>query len=233
MRKTNLLIGTLALGLGVILGVVGFAIALNPNSPTSIFYKLTGNANTNTNANATQTVASAVQPSDSTMPNTADANNLNQDLGTANSANDSSPANSTNNNPAVPAQLAQQIIADYKQDIGLFFDAWKSKDIATFKTTLAKAYAGDLFQKHAQRAEAFLNQGIGLDVSKITFNQVNVEQADSNTATLQADYNYVATDYNLTDSTPVGETHEQSVHVRANLVKIDSRWLITGETTLN
>jgi len=46
------------------------------------------------------------------------------------------------------------------------------------------------------------------------------------------DYRYTAKDYNLTDGATVGEEHEQIVQVRVNLVKQNSRWLITGESTI-
>jgi len=128
--------------------------------------------------------------------------------------------------------LAQQIITDYKQNIGIFFGAWKSTDMDTFRLKLAKAYTGDLFEKHARRAEEYLVQGIGLDVSQIIFDQVDVESVSENAATLRVDYRYTAKDYNLTDGATVGEEHEQIVQVRVNLVKQNSRWLITGESTI-
>lgn len=128
--------------------------------------------------------------------------------------------------------MAQQVITDYKQNIGIFFGAWKSTDMASFRLKLAKAYTGDLFEKHARRAEEYLVQGIGLDVSRIVFDQVDVESVTENTATLRVDYRYTARDYNLTDGTAVGEEHEQIVQVRVNLVKQNSRWVITGESTI-
>lgn len=207
MRKMNLLFGALALGLGVIVGTAGVTLLVNASSPGSYISKLRGQDNV-------QTVASVVN--DSTQ-NPTSLNPLQDDL----SANSDTILNQTH----------QQIVADYKQDIGIFFGAWKSADMNTFRLTLAKAYTGELFEKHAQRAEEFLVQGIGIDVTKITFDQVDVESADANTATLRVEYRYRARDYSLADGTPFGEEHEQTVQVRVNLLKQNSRWLITGESS--
>lgn len=136
-------------------------------------------------------------------------------------------------NPPVSPQTAEKIIADYKQDIGVFFNAWKSPDAQSFRTKLATGYTGDILDKHVSQAEPFLAQGLGVDVTRIDFDRVVVEEADNNTATLQADYRYSARDYSLADAAPTGDDHDQTVHTRVNLVKINSRWLVTGETILN
>ncbi|AFM43296.1 hypothetical protein Desaci_4453 [Desulfosporosinus acidiphilus SJ4] len=148
------------------------------------------------------------------------------------SAGQNGDAQSIAKGNSVTDALKEQIIADYKQDIGTFFDAWKSVDIDTFRLKLAKAYTGEIFEKHARRAEEYLVQGIGLDVTSINFDRVDVESADNNTATLRVDYRYTAKDYNITEGVPVGEEHEQNVHVRVNLMKMNSHWMITGESSL-
>jgi len=216
MRKTSYLFGALALGLGVLVGTLGMSLLTNSSSPASFISKLRGQ-------DKIQTVSGAISDVEKSTPSL----NTETDSKTDNNATlDKGKLDPTTN------LAAQQIITDYKQDIGIFFGAWKSPDMATFRTKLAKAYTGELFEKHARRAEEFLVQGIGLDVSQITFDQVNIESADDNTATLLVNYRYTAKDYNLTDSAPVGEEHEQIVHVRVNLMKQNSRWLITGESVI-
>ena len=216
MRKMNLLFGALALGLGVIVGTLGVSVIMNPTSPGSFISKLRGQDNV-------QTVAGVVNNSTETPPI---LNPVRDDLIGTN-------AYLYNANPdSILNQAEQQIIADYKQDIGIFFGAWKSTDINAFRLKLAKAYTGELLEKHARRAEQFLGQGVGLNVTQITFDQVDVESADLNTATLRVDYRYKARDYSLADGASFGEEHEQTVQVRVNLLKQNSRWLITGESSI-
>ncbi|AET70720.1 hypothetical protein Desor_5342 [Desulfosporosinus orientis DSM 765] len=207
MRKLNYLFGALALGVGVLVGTVGVSLMTNSSSPVSFISKLRGQ-------DKIQTVSGTVSGPLATPPSTEPPQVGLDDSGTEDE------------------KLAQQVIADYKQDIGIFFGAWKSTDMETFRQRLAKAYTGDLFEKHAHRAEEYLVQGIGLEVSKIVFDQVDVESVSENAATLRVDYRYTARDYNLTDRTAVGEEHEQIVQARVNLVKQNSRWLITGESTI-
>ena len=216
MRKMNLLFGALALGLGIIVGTLGVSLLTNPSSPGSFIPKLHGQDHV-------QTVTGEVNDSTQTPP-VLDTGQ--DDLSETNAALDSAIPDSILN------QAEQQIVADYKQDIGIFFGAWKSADMDTFRLKLAKAYTGELFEKHARRAEKFLVQGIGLDVTQITFDQVAVEGADANTATLRADYRYKARDYSLADRASFGEEHEQTVQVRVNLLKQNSRWMITGENSI-
>lgn len=212
MRKMNLLFGALVLGLGVIVGTLGVSLLTNPSSPGSFISKLRGQ-------DSVQTVTAGVNDSTQTPP-------VQDDLSATNAA-------LYNANPdSILNQAEQPIVADYKQDIGIFFGAWKSADMETFRLKLAKAYTGELFEKHARRAEEFLVQGVGLDVSQITFDQVDVESADANTATLRADYRYKARDYSLADGASFGEEHEQTVQVRVNLLKQNSRWMITGENSI-
>lgn len=216
MRKMNLLFGALALGLGVIVGTLGVSLLTNPSSPGSFISKLRGQDNV-------QTVTGVVNDSTKTPPF---LNTVQDDLSETNAALYSANPDSILN------QAEQQIVADYKQDIGIFFGAWKSADMNTFRLKLAKAYTGELFEKHARRAEEFLVQGIGLDVTQITFDKVDVESVDANTATLRVDYRYKARDYSLADGASFGEEHEQTVQVRVNLLKQNSRWMITGESSI-
>ncbi|MHB8073905.1 hypothetical protein [Desulfosporosinus fructosivorans] len=216
MRKMNLLFGAIALGLGVIVGTLGVSILANPGSPGSFISKLRGEE-------SIQTVTGAVNDSTQTLPS---LDMVQDHLSETNAA-------LYNANPdTVLDQAEQQIVADYKQDIGIFFGAWKSADINTFRLKLAKAYTGELLEKHARRAEEFLAQGVGLNVTQITFDQIDLESADANTATLRVDYRYKARDYNLADGTSIGEDHEQIVQVRVNLLKQNTRWLITGENSI-
>lgn len=211
MRKMKLLIGALGLGVGIIVGTLGVSLLSDPSSPGSFISKIRGQ-------DSIQTVAGAA--TDATQ------NNPVKDALTA--TNDALYANPD----SVSSQVQQQIVSDYKQNIGIFFGAWKSADIDTFRLKLAKAYTGELFEKHALRAKEFLELGIGLDVTEITFDQVDVESANLNTATIRVDYRYKARDYNLSDGTNLGEEHEQTVQARVNLLKQNSRWIITGENSI-
>lgn len=222
MRKMNYLIGTLALVLGVLVGTLGVTLFTNSGYPASFISKLRGD-------DKIQPVSGVVNetvtpPSQSTatagLAENVPASELNK--------LEKDDTTSTHNGES---PLAQQVVSDYKQNIGIFFGAWKSTDMASFRQKLAKAYTGELFEKHARRAEKYLVQGIGLDVSQITFDKVDVESIGENTATLRVDYRYTARDYNLADGVAVGDEHEQTVQARVNLVKQNSHWLITGETS--
>lgn len=242
MRKVNYLVGSLALGLGVIVGTLGVSLFTNSNSPASFIAKLRGQDNI-------QTVAGAVQAPGQSNPvgNTAtdglaenssalnSGGQANDSLSLANNGENKDTAalnGQTSSNTIISPQVVQKIITDYKQDIGIFFDAWKSPDMATFRLKLARAYTGELLEKHARRAEEYLVQGVGLDVSQIIFDRVDVENADANTATIRVNYHYTARDYSLADAATVGEAHEQNVQVRVNLLNQNSRWMITGESTV-
>ncbi|HBV86846.1 MAG TPA: hypothetical protein DEF42_09390 [Desulfosporosinus sp.] len=223
MRKMNYLFGAAALGLGVLVGTLGMSLLTNSSSPTSFISKLRGQ-------DKIQTVSGTLSDPVKIPPNTDVVAG-----GTSENENENgSKIPQTNHGTLTDKEslLAQQIITDYKQNIGIFFGAWKSTDMAAFRAKLAKAYTGDLFEKHARRAEEYLVQGIGLDVTQITFDQIDVESVSENAATLRVDYRYTARDYNLTDRAPVGDEHEQIVQVRVNLVKQNSRWMITGESTI-
>lgn len=240
MRKRNYLFGALALGLGIIVGTLGVSLLTNSSSPTSFISKLRGQ-------DKIQTVSGSVSDPAQTPPflNTVPNEALSEKTPVKGGEPDSilnpegqkSDALSLGQNggskdSSALSPLKQQIVTDYKQDIGIFFGAWKSVDMETFRLKLAKAYTGELFEKHARRAEAYLVQGLGLDVSQITFDRVDVENANENTATLRVDYRYTARDYSLADAASVGEEHEQNVHVRVNLLKQNSRWIIVGESAV-
>lgn len=217
MLKKNLIVGALSLGLGVIIGTLGVTLLMNPSSPSSFISKLRAQNNV-------QTVSGAVNDSTQVPPQVQDK--VRDELSTTDDTLENADTDTNND------QANQQIIADYKQDIGIFFEAWKSADINTFRLQLGKAYTGELFEKHARRAEEFLVRGVGLDVTQIIFDQVTVESSDTNTATLRADYRYKARDYSLADKAPFGEEYEQTVQVRVNLIKLNSRWMITGENSI-
>ncbi|WP_240983419.1 hypothetical protein [Acididesulfobacillus acetoxydans] len=131
-----------------------------------------------------------------------------------------------------PSAGTQAIIADYKQDIGILFDAWKCQNVKAFKAELAKGYAGPVLENHVKQAEPYITQGVGLDVQSVTFDSVTVEDANADTATLRADYRYTAGDCSLKNGQATGAPTDHSVHVRVNLVKMNQRWIITGETPL-
>ena len=240
MRKMNYLFGALALGLGVIVGTIGVSLLTNSSSPTSFISKLRGQEKIQT-VSGTVSDPAQTSPFLNTVPNEAlseksaslgvDPDSILNPEGQKNNAL-SLGQNEDSKDSTALSPLKQQIITDYKQDIGIFFGAWKSVDMETFRLKLAKAYTGELFEKHARRAEEYLVQGLGLDVSQITFDRVDVENANENTATLRVDYRYTARDYSLADATSVGEEHEQNVHVRVNLLKQNSRWIITGESVV-
>lgn len=254
MRKINFLIGTGVLLLGMLIGMTAFAVMANPTlQPAALLNRLQGEPAATVVKAGTSDALSESLSTDGTLHAAGFANSAGVDTGADTGAltgdgtgPDTAPdpgalpaegtesglaANQTQP-PAVAAQLAEQIIADYKQDLGIFFDAWRAEDMTQFRTQLATAYVGELFEKHARRAEPYLVQGIGLEVSAINFDNVTVESATDTTATVRADYRYTAQDYSLALGEAVGYPHEHSVHVRANLIKLNGHWLVTGETIL-
>lgn len=131
------------------------------------------------------------------------------------------------------AQAEQEkIISDYKLALGILFEAWKSPDIATFRSKINTAYTGDILEKHCARAEQYIAKGTGLYVTKVSFDHVKIESADNNSATLTASYRYTVKDYHLTEKQPVGAEQNHFIELRVNLVKINAQWLITGETVI-
>ncbi|NLP43245.1 MAG: hypothetical protein GX351_01320 [Peptococcaceae bacterium] len=126
----------------------------------------------------------------------------------------------------------ERIIADYKQGVGILFDAWKAKNMDSFREMLADVYIGEILENHAAKAEKFIPRGLGLEVTGVIFDHIEVEAGNKHSATVKAIYRYKVRDYDLNEEYPIGEEIEHFVHVRANLVKMDSRWLITGETVI-
>jgi hypothetical protein len=248
MRKSNWLVGSIALGIGLVIGIVGYALAITPVDGDSQLVNFWGNKQAQTVTGSLQdssptTASDALNPTPETNSSSSiDPNGLDNTTteglpGSASGEGTSIPSGVTGsasspNSNGVPTELAQSIIADYKQDIGLFFEAWKSTEMISFRSKLMKAYTGDLYEKHARQAEPFIAQGIGMDISDIRFEEVTVESATANAATLTATYQYVAQDYDLGEQAPIGEKKEHQVKVRANLIKDSSRWLITGETLI-
>lgn len=246
MRKINWLIISAALGLGMVIGIVGFTAANSPVVGTTLlttFGMNKGNQAVNgvqpanpptavNSENATNTDASKQTPNGNAnplLPASASGE------GTAAGESDSTTQEQTSGltQPSnLSSELTQKITSDYKQDIGYFFGAWQCTDMVKFREQCAKAYVGDLYEKHARQAEPFITQGVGLEVRDIRFDNIQVESATPNAATLEATYRYVAQDYNLGEQVPEGETTEHLVHVRVNLIQTNSRWLISGETAL-
>jgi hypothetical protein len=238
MLKKNWLISSIALGIGMVIGGFGYALASTPvdgDSRLVSFWNkeaqpVTGTMqNSEENSDLTSEMSPDLQyptdplnPLDPGYPGSASGEG---ELTESEVATGTPPQNN-----AVADELAQKIVADYKQDIGLFFEAWKSPEMVSFRSKLAKAYKGDLYEKHARQAENFIVQGVGLEVSGIRFERVNVESATNTAATLTAQYSYVAQDYSIGEQAPVGEKTEHTVNVRVNLIKENSRWMITGET---
>lgn len=222
MRKINWLVGSVALGLGMVIGIVGYAMATTPATGNSFLTKFGV-------GKGTQAVSNMAKPADSTVAaipgNATDSAQLNPstDLNANSLERDST---------VIDEGLSQKISNDYKQNIGYFFDAWQSADMVKFRDTLAKAYVGDLYEKHARKAEGYIIQGIGLAVSDIRFDKINLESATATAATLEAIYHYTAQDYNLGEQTPQGEKTEHLVHVRVNLILANGHWMISGETPL-
>ncbi|MDD2233812.1 MAG: hypothetical protein PHZ11_03350 [Desulfitobacteriaceae bacterium] len=211
MRKRKWLVGLITIILGITVGMLGFSFA-NPTYTGSLIAKLVGKNNVQTlAANTESTEHSSQETSESNLSGTETNNQQDTEIS---------------------QQLRQKIIADYKQDVGIFFDAWKCPDLPGFRVKLASGYTGEILEKHAGRAEPYFSQGIGLDVIKIDFDQIVIEKADKSTATLRVDYRYTATDFDLKKASPIGEAHEQNVHARVNLINVNSRWLITGESCL-
>lgn len=239
MRKMNWLIGSIALGVGLVIGVFGYALATTPVDGDSRLVSFLGDKNLPLNLEGGTSQDPSYSANSPNPYNPLDPSGNSQDgsLGYPSSASgEGTVANpdgtAPNMNSNVQADLAQKIIADYKQDVGFFFEAWKSPEMVSFRSKLAKAYKGDLYEKHARQAENFIIQGIGIEASEIYFERINVESATANAATLTAQYRYVAQDYSIADQAPYGQKTEHTVNVRVNLVKENSRWLITGETEI-
>src|SRR5665648_1301060 len=139
MRRMKLLIGALGLGLGVIVGTLGVSLLSDPSSPGSFISKIRGQ-------DSIQTVAGA----------TTDSTSLNPVKDALSATND---ALYNGNADLISSQIEQQIVSDYKQDIGIFFGAWKSADMDTFRLKLAKAYTCLLYTSDAADEEDSVDLG--------------------------------------------------------------------------
>lgn len=236
MRKIDWIVGSVALCLGLVIGIIGYAVATTPATGNSLLTKIGV-------GNEAQTAITTI-PENSTDPIVV---NPNQDLegnplapaeeslageGEIDSTVDDNANNSDQSDSSIDKVLSQKITNDYKQNIGYFFGAWQATDMVKFRNQLAKAYVGELYEKHARKAEGFITQGIGLEVSDIFFDEIKVESATANAATLEATYRYVAQDYNLGEQITEGEATEHLVHVRVNLILSGGHWMISGETPL-
>lgn len=231
MRKMYLLIGSVALGVGLVIGVVGHALATTPadGNPRLAFWNkdsqsTTGNIGGMLNDSTSGSALSPNNPDNGLNP----LHPYSPEEEVLDPA-ELEPGKATND---VPEDLAQAILADYKLNVATLFEAWKSPDMIAFRAKLAEAYTGELYEKHARQAEPFIAQGVGMEVSSIRFDELKVDSAASTSATLTAVYSYVAQDYDIGNQMTLGESTKHQVKVRANLVKKDTRWLITGETLL-
>ncbi len=230
MRKRNWFVAILTLVLGITVGMLGFFVA-NPTSAESLITKVRGKTPAQTLANVSQDSNQGLN--ETNMSNVGTEVYQSLDLKSSSIGNSDSATNtSSGTNEKIPQQLAVQIITDYKQDVGILFDAWKSTEMSAFRAKLATGYTGSILEKHANQAEPYLLQGVGLDVIRIDFDQVTLEKADKSTATLLADYRYIASDYSFENAAPAGEANEHNVNLRVNLIYVDSRWLITGESSI-
>lgn len=221
MRKTYWLLMALTFCLGVALGVFGhiyWGTALQPgvNQPTEM-------------ENATKVDALKADASQYILP---DPTIKGHDAGISSLIEANSGMDKEENQIALSKTDQDKIISDYKQALGILFDAWKVKDMPAFRSSIASAYTGEIMENHILKAEKFLPRGIGLYVSEVSFDDVDIESADKYSATVNAIYRYTVRDYDLDEEYPFGEEFSHFVHVRANLVKIDSRWMITGETVI-
>ncbi|MEA4901460.1 hypothetical protein [Desulfitobacterium sp.] len=222
MRKINWLVGSVALCLGLVIGIVGHAVATTPATGSSILTKLGVDNESQATAINSENVLNSVKQS----PNADQKDSLlTPPEGVLAGANET--------DSTVEKERTEKIISDYKQNIGYFFGAWQSTDMTNFRNQLAKAYIGEIYEKHARNAESFIIQGIGLAVSDIRFDEIKVESATANSATLEATYRYAAQDYDLGEQMPQGEKTEHLVHVRVNLILSNGHWLISGETLLS
>jgi len=172
-----------------------------------------------------------VSPAQNILPGQSDTTGQIDSTGNNGTAGETGSAGDSQANSLDQAEK-DKIIADYKQAVGILFDAWKVKDIDSFRTVLARAYTGEIMESHVKKAEKYLKNGVGLYVSKVDFDTVDVQSADKYSATVDAVYRYTVRDYDLDEKYPYGEEINHFVHVRVNLVKLDSKWLITSETVV-
>ncbi|NLI92276.1 MAG: hypothetical protein GX434_08755 [Peptococcaceae bacterium] len=222
MRKTYWLLTILIFCLGIVLGVFGH------------MYWGTAFPQPGINQPAEKDNATKVGAMSGTDSGNAllDSSGNSSDVSIGNLKRQESEKDQSGTQVALTKTEQDKVISDYKQALGILFDAWKAKDISAFRSKIAVAYTGEIMENHIRKAEKFIPKGIGLEVSEIKFDHVEIESADKYSATINAIYRYTSRDYDLDEEYPVGEQFNHFVHVRANLVRIDSSWLITGETVL-
>jgi hypothetical protein len=122
-----------------------------------------------------------------------------------------------------------KIVDDYKLSLALLFEAWRSPDMETFEKKLLGGYAGDIKDRHADRAQAYISSGKGLYVDDLKFDAVRIESANASAAILMASYTYTARDFDLDRTQAYGQKVDHQVHVRVDLITIGDRWMISGE----
>lgn len=220
MRKTYWFLTVSVFFLGILVGVAGYIVWETSIQPGTHYQD---------KDNATKIDASQYQ-----IPNPSIKSH---DLGLSNlDENELVPNNGQEGKDLKDSELSTaeqgKIISDYKQNLGILFDAWKAEDISIFKERIAEAYTGQLMENHIKKAEEFISGGVGLYIDEVSFDDIRIETADKYSATIKAIYRYTVRDYNLAEASPYGEEYKHFVHVRANLIKMDSRWLITGETAI-
>lgn len=217
MRKTYWFLTVSVFFLGILVGVAGYIVWETSIQPGTHYQD---------KDNATKIDASQYQiPDPSIDSHDLGLGNLNENTMLQNNHQEKDESELT-------AVEQEKIITDYKQNLGILFDAWKAEDISAFKERIAEAYTGKLMETHIQKAEKFLPNGVGLYIDEVSFDDIRIETADKHSATIKAIYRYTVRDYNITEKSPYGEEFKHFVHVRANLIKTDSRWLITGETAI-
>ncbi len=220
MRKTYWLLTILIFCLGIALGFVGHMYLGSSIQP---------GVNQPEKENAAKVNAMKADIPKYELP---DPNIKGHDAGIGSLTGDNSVSDQDKNSIAISITEQDRIVSDYKQALGILFDAWKVKDMPTFRSTIGSAYTGEIMESHIRKAEKYISKGIGLYVSDVSFDDVDIESADKYSATVNAIYRYTVSDFDLDEEYPVGEKFEHFVHVRANLVKIDSKWMITGETVI-
>jgi len=194
MRKTYWLLTVLVFCLGVVLGVFGhmyYGTALQPgvNQPEK------ENA---TKVDAPKTDTPVIDISKYPLP---DPTIIGNDAGIG-SIDLTDQGGDQKEQITLSKTEQEKIISDYKQALGILFDAWKVKDLPTFRTTIASAYTGEIMESHIKKAEAFLPKGIGIYVKEVTFDDVDIESADKYSATVNAIYRYTVKDYDIDEQYP-------------------------------
>ena len=125
-----------------------------------------------------------------------------------------------------------KIVGDYKMSLAILFEAWRAPDMQAFERKISGAYTGDLKDRHLDRAHDYISSGRGLYVDDFRFDEVIIESANTRTATITASYTYTARDFDLNKFQAYGQKVDHQVMVRAELVKIGERWVISAEDAI-